>query len=168
MYEFLHISAVEAEPVEEPVSLEDAKKWAGVDHSDDDTLIESMIPGARYEAEFLTGRKLVPNAVTAVVRLTEAGPFSLPYGYTETLAVVDYETEEAVDTDDYKRIGGTLKLKISGTYQLTYTAGSSNAGLKQLVKMIVAYRYNNRSDDSESKLPADIIQKANQLRLEWL
>jgi len=44
-------------PVGEPVTLADAKQNLRVDHTDDDTLIASLITTARQQAEHRTGRR---------------------------------------------------------------------------------------------------------------
>lgn len=44
-------------PSAEPVTLTDAKLHLRVDHSDDDTLIASLITAARQQAEHRTGRR---------------------------------------------------------------------------------------------------------------
>lgn len=45
-------------PEQEPVTLDEAKNWLRVDHSEDDGLIGGLVAAAREECELITGRQL--------------------------------------------------------------------------------------------------------------
>lgn len=167
MWEVLHITVTESDSVEEPVDLPAAKAWAQVDHDDDDELIESMIPAARYEVEQMTNRKLVEHTVEISVSLTCAERFTLPYGKPTDLTLFDSDDEE-IDETDYLLRGSNLKIPYLGEYRITYTVGESTPALNELVKMLVAFRYNHRGDNAEATLPEEILQRAAKHRLPWL
>jgi uncharacterized phiE125 gp8 family phage protein len=58
---------IEVQPTSEPVSLTDMKNYLRVTVSNDDTLISSMISGARELVEAFTGRSYVPKGFIQVL-----------------------------------------------------------------------------------------------------
>lgn len=55
----IHSVRVLQAPACEPVSLEDAKSWCKVDHSEEDDIIELLVQAARERAEDIMGRALI-------------------------------------------------------------------------------------------------------------
>lgn len=162
----MSITATEANDATEPVTLSEAKAWANIDHTDDDGLVTEILKGSRYDIEQYTGRKLVSHQVTCLVSVSSEERFTLPYGKPANVLLFD-ENDVAIDTDLYKATGSSLKISEPGTYKITYTVGESSTALNGLIKMLTAYRYNNRGD-GEGSLPEDIQQRAVKHQLAWL
>jgi len=169
--EVLSITSVEASAPDEPVTVDEVKEWANIDHTDDDALLFTMIIGARQDVEAETGIKLVPNTVTVVVKAMCDERLYLPYVplITEAtpLSVADDLTDAEIDADGYKVKGGGIQLFAAGTYAVTYTTGGTTQALNELIKMLVAYRYNNRGD-GESGMPDEIKQRLLKYQKVWL
>ena len=157
------ITATEAENIVEPVTLEEVKRWARVDYEDDDELLTEMIPAAREAIERETNLKLVPHTVTVGGTLTRAGNFLLPYGTPTVTAVtlIDGEEDTALSSLEYQLRGRSLNVYGYGDYVISYTVGTTvSAGLKEAIKMLVAYRYNNRGDqEKQTGMPEDILRR---------
>lgn len=150
----------ESGEVTEPVTLAEMKDYlrlAGFDESGeftfDDSLIESMITGARERMEIYTDCSLVQKRISAVIT-NLCGNISLPAGpVTGTVTAVDSEGEDIVQTD-IKLIGTKfpdLKEPLQAEMTLTYDAGYASLpkGLKNAIMAEVAYRYENRGDEKE-------------------
>jgi hypothetical protein len=75
-----------------------------------------------------------------------------------------------VGSDYYLRANRFVVLNTAGNYQVTYTAGTTvPQALKEAIKMLVTYRYNNRGDqDKQQGLPEDIKQKVEKYVQIWL
>lgn len=143
----------------EPVTLAEMKDYlrlSGFDESGDfsfdDLLIETMITGARERLEIYTGCSLIPKTIEVVVT-NLAGNISLPAGpVTGVITAVDSEGTEIV-AGDIKLIGTKfpdLKSPCNSEMVLTYNAGYETIpkGLKNAIMAEVAYRYENRGDES--------------------
>lgn len=176
MINYLDIQVTEPVGPVEPVTLADAKAWANVDHADDDALITSMITGARQDIENATNLFLVPKVVVVFVESTnENGIIRLPYGVASDVVVKEVESDEtlsdlATGEDYYTRANQYVLPASTGTFQIGYTAGATvPAALIEAVKMLVAYRYNNRGDqDKQQGLPEDVKHKVEKYIQIWL
>lgn len=176
MINYLDIQYTEPAGPAEPVTLAEAKAWANIDYADDDALITAMITGARQDIENATNLFLVAKAVVLFVESTsESGIIRLPYGVASDVIVKRVEsnetlTDQAVGEDYYTRANQYVLPASTGTYQIGYTAGASVPdSLKEAVKMLVAYRYNNRGDqDKQQGLPEDIQKKIEKYVQIWL
>jgi uncharacterized phiE125 gp8 family phage protein len=173
---YLDIQVTEPETPTEPVTLADVKAWANIDFNDDDALITSMIIGARQDIENATNLALVAKGITLYAEASgDTDIISLPYGDASTIVVKGVESDETlsaktVGSDYYLRANRFVVLNTAGNYQVTYTAGTVvPQALKEAIKMLVAYRYNNRGDqDKQQGLPEDIKQKVEKYVQIWL
>ncbi|WP_425404618.1 head-tail connector protein [Hwanghaeella sp.] len=75
-------------PAAEPVSLEEAKEWLYVEHSDDDALISSLIRSARQEVERMTRRKLISQTLAQVLPCFPCGEIILEAAPVDAASVV--------------------------------------------------------------------------------
>jgi uncharacterized phiE125 gp8 family phage protein len=173
---YLNISYTEPEAPTEPVLLADVKAWANIDHTDDDALLTGMITGARQDIENETNTFLVPKEVIVHAESTaENDIIRLPYGVASSIVVSSIETDETLEeltagTDYYTRASMYVLPGSTGNYHIAYTAGASvPTALKEAVKMLVAYRYNNRGDqEKQHGLPEDIKKKVEKYQQIWL
>lgn len=69
---------VKTDPTEEPVTLEEAKLFLRVDHTDEDDLISSIITAARVWAEEYTQRAFVTQTLTLLLDKFPGGHMFLP------------------------------------------------------------------------------------------
>jgi uncharacterized phiE125 gp8 family phage protein len=174
--EILSISAEQAEGITESVTLAEAKRWANIEHDDDNDLLTEMITGAREDVERETNLKLVSNAVEMEVKLSNSSelvvlPYGLPSNVTVSEVDIDYEEITLVENEQYRSRSNGLSFSYPGTYKLAYTVGSGNVprALKEAILMIVAYRYNNRGDqEKQHGMPEDIERKLSNYRQVWL
>lgn len=171
MVEIISIKATEADEIEEPATLQEVKRWANVEHGDDDAMLFEMIIAARQDVELETGLKLVPHAVELHVSTTNGSELvNFPYGVATEMVVADDEDETLAIDSDYSLKRGGLVLNGSGYFKVTYTVGNNcPQGLKEAILMLVTYRYNNRGDQEKQQgLPEDIASKLSKYRKVWL
>ena len=161
------IRRVQAQSITEPVDRPDVKAWAIIDHNDDDDLIDKLITEVRTAIENKTKMSLVKRVITIVVQLE--GQFKLPYGPVRSIDTVVLNhgaVAETLTQDDYSTIGldnPIFRPKKCGIYQITYTAGYGVEGqynvsvpedLKNGIKQEIAYRYEHRGDETNTKSSA--------------
>ena len=178
MITLYNIQVNESSP-SEPVSLLEAKAWAVVDHDDHDDLLSSMITGAREDIEQELNLKLVDATALFYVNTTrdEEELISFPYAYSlswvddvEINLIEDGEADELqVINEDYY-LNGSLKIGSASKNKIEYTITPTvPTAIKEAIKMLVAYRYNNRGDqEKQHGLPEDILHKVSKYRQIWL
>jgi hypothetical protein len=71
--------------------------------------------------------------------------------------------------DDYY-FNGSLKIANASTNKIAYTITPTvPQSIKEAIKMLVAYRYNNRGDQElQQGIPVDILSKVSKFRQIWL
>jgi len=174
-----NIEVSEAEEITEPVSLDEAKAWAMVDHDDHNDLLTSMITGAREDIEQELNIKLVPATVSFHVTTTKEGeqvgqfPWVMSLSHVSDLEVSrveDGEENEVLTADDDYYFNGTLKIGSYGRSLVSFTLTPVvPQALKEAIMMLVTYRYENRgSQKDQHGLPADIERKIAKYRQVWL
>jgi uncharacterized phiE125 gp8 family phage protein len=175
-----NIQVTETGTPTEPVTVSDAKAWiGGLDGvTDFDGLIGTMITGARQDIENYLSLKLVPSTVSLYLDTTKCDeeitvlPYSLylPSSFTVFNQINKGEdpTAMAVDVDYY--LNGTLSFTTGGRYQLGYAVATTvPQTLKEAIKMLVAYRFDNRGDQEKQQgIPEDVISKINSYKQIWL
>lgn len=173
----------ESEEIEEPVLLPEAKEWMRVDHTDDDDLIDSMIVAARQDIEGFCEIKLVDSSVIAWYNVKDSeeefsqfigaipemiDPDSLEINY-----IVKGEDDELQTIDEDYYFDNSLSFGSTGKFKVEYDIATAliPESLKEAIKMLVAYRYQNRGDQDKSLqqgLPGDIISKVYKYKQVWL
>jgi hypothetical protein len=165
--------------VVEPVSLDEAKVWLQIDFTDHDLLLTSMITGAREDIEQELNLKLVDSTASFYADTTKNGEEISVFPYASSMAWVsnvavslleDGETDltQIEDSDYY--LNGTLKINGVQRSKVEYTITPVvPTAIKEAIKMLVAYRYNNRGDqEKQMGLPEDIERKVSKYRQVWL
>lgn len=154
------VQLAETAPVTEPVTLAEAKDYARIDGSTEDTLITSLIKVARLHCESFTGKSLIAKTVT-VTSFTFPYQFQLPYG--PLLAENNITKCVTIDQNDVEtnlnfevNLGLYPKLFILGgnqsyKFKLVYTAGFTTVpeDIKLAIKMLVNTLYERREDFSD-------------------
>jgi uncharacterized phiE125 gp8 family phage protein len=141
-------------PVTEPLTLQEAKEWLIVGHSQDDVIIRRLITAVRLMCESRTKRQFIACTVLVTANIVE--PFylpRLPVVSVESVTIRNPDTNiyDPVDTDKYYEDGETVVIKeytAYNRYQVNYTAGyeSLPEDLKQAMLHELAYRYENRGN----------------------
>lgn len=173
MISYDNIQLTNEDDVEEPVSKDEAKAFAKVDFDDDDDLIEGMILSAREDISKETNLPLVESAISFNVESTLGSEkIKIPYGKGQIsdLEILDEDEEALTEDDDYKIRGNMLFDLSKGFYTVSFSVVPTvPAAIKEAIKMLVAYRYNNRGDqEKQSGIPEDILYKISKYRDEWL
>lgn len=146
--------------VTEPITLQEAKDYARIDGTTEDTLITSLIKMARQHCESYMGKSIVLKTVT-IDSFTFPYQFQMPYGpLTNELNISKCVTidENNVETPLQYRVNAGLfpKLFILGgaqsyKFKLVYSAGFTTVpeDIKLAVKMMVNTLYERREDFSD-------------------
>ena len=163
----------------EPVSLNEAKAWLQIDFSDHDDLLSSMITGAREDIEQELNIKLVNSNASFYVTTTNDYEqlYVFPYasslswvGDVEINLIEDGEADELQTIDDDYYLNGSLKINSASKNKISYTITPVvPTAIKEAIKMLVAYRYNNRGDqEKQMGIPEDVKAKVAKWRQIWL
>jgi hypothetical protein len=163
----------------DPVSLDEAKDWLQIDFTDHDALLSSMITGAREDIEHELNLKLVAATASFYADTTKYGeqvdvfPYAFSMASVSSVSVSLIEDGEAdltqIEDSDYY-LNGTLKINGAQRSKVSYTITPVvPKAIKEAIKMLVAYRYNNRGDqEKQMGLPEDIERKVSKYRAIWL
>ena len=155
----------------EPVSLQTAKDWLRVTHSDEDDLITDLITVARKRIEQYCTRSLVSKTIVLTAYLDSY--LQLPYSPINEITEVVLGTGttdewDAVDADDYYVVGyyeKHFKHPTTGVFKITYTTlANSDYGLLNDLKRVLLWKYENRGDD-DSNMPVELMSNAKQLKI---
>jgi len=152
MNQILQIPIVTADLATEPVTLQEAKDWMAVTHSEEDDIIEEMITAARQMIEKYTGLSFGQKEITAVIQMDGCGtPYALPMGPTISIAAITshvaFESNDAlVAGTDYALVAGLLHNQVAGLMEIDYVAGFLELPeeLKHDVLRVTAWLYQNR------------------------
>lgn len=179
MISLINIQVSEAVSITEPVSLDEAKAWAMVDHGDHDALLTDMITGAREDIEQELNLKLVNSDASFYMDTTRGMEEISTFPYAMNLSQVDSvvvslledgEDDEILTGDEDYYLNGTLKIVSPSRSKIAYSITPVvPTSIKEAIKMLVAYRYNNRGDQEKQQgIPVDILTKVAKWRQIWL
>lgn len=144
----------------EPVTLAEAKDYARIDGSSEDTLITSLIKMARIHCESYIGKCIVLKSVE-INSFTFPYQFQMPYGPLTNIANISKCVtidQNGVETPLTYQVNAGLfpKLFILGgaqsyKFKLVYTAGFGEVpeDIKLAIKMLVNTLYERREDFSD-------------------
>jgi uncharacterized phiE125 gp8 family phage protein len=161
-------------PVTEPVSLTEAKSHLRITHTNDDTLIISLIKVARQQAESITLRSLASAVYDLSIDDFPTEEIVLPMPPVESITSIKYKDSDGVeatwDSDEwifynsepavilpaYGEAYPTFTPYPIGAVTIRFTAGYKTSGddadliipeeLKQAIKLLVANYYEYRED----------------------
>lgn len=88
---------ITTQPVIEPVSLDEIKSQLRIDHSDEDSLLESMIVAARIHCEDIARRAFITRTHTAKLDCWPYSIFELPYPPLIAITSIKYTDAEGVE-----------------------------------------------------------------------
>jgi uncharacterized phiE125 gp8 family phage protein len=163
----------------EPVSLDEAKAWLQIDFSDHDDLLSSMITGAREDIEQELNIKLVNSNASFYVTTTNDYEqlYVFPYAFSMSwvgsvvVSLIEDGEDDVTQTinDDYY-LNGSLKINSASKNKIAYSITPVvPTAIKEAIKMLVAYRYNNRGDqEKQAGIPEDVKAKINKYKQIWL
>jgi hypothetical protein len=176
VWKFQQIQVTEAGSITEPVTVDDVKEWIGGlgSSTDFDDLLASMITPAREDIENYIDAKLVDSTVNLYVDSTSEDDeitslpkvFSIPDTLTIT-KIVKGQTPENVVLDEGYYLNGSLTFYNTGKYNVEYEiTGEVPDTIKEAIKMLIAYRFNNRGDQQlQQGIPDDIKAKIDKYQL---
>lgn len=166
----VNFSLIQMVTAAEPVSVEEAKAYARVEHATEDDLFAGWIKAARAEAEAYTKRQFVTATWRYGLEFFPRGAICLPrprlitvasvvyadvHGVTQTLAADEY----GIDADSepgmiYPVNSWPVVKKRPGSVLITYTAGYGGAaavpeGIKVAIKWLVGWWNENREASPE-------------------
>lgn len=147
-------------PLEEPLSLEDAKNFMHIIEDDENTLIEDMIRSAREYAENYTNRQLEVATFELINEIIYCG-FKLPKNPVKSITKIEYMDSNGTyqimpNTDYYVYIdNGISKLHINKmpsykcdkrAFKITFVGGYDvvPSSIVSYIKMLVSTMYENR------------------------
>lgn len=173
---------IQAKPKVEPVTVQDFKKWAKIDLSEDDDMLDRILKASRIELEAYINQSLITQTVIAYWN-TYAQEVPLPRGpvksittveriyngVSTTLTPTEYETRGL----DFKRIvpdviyasGGRWKYALKVTYQAGYgdTGESVPEDIKEAILKTALSLYDNRENFVVGTIVAKLPNDAKKL-----
>ena len=161
-------------PDEEPISLEEAKRFARLhlDISDDDELVESLIQSARELLESRVARRFVEATLRETRTIPRDGRVKLLRAPVAEILSVEVDGEPL---DDLPPLQGEATLEITppgATVVITYRAGYGAANqvpeaAKTILKMLVAHWYGRRTPtnrEAQNAVPMHVDALCDSLR----
>lgn len=172
----------------EPVSLSEVKTHLRVTFNDDDVELYKMISRCRKRIENYCNISIVAQRIQVVARI--CGEWQLPYGPVTAVETVENRDKNAGsgptqytasaaewlldgdtfnDNDYPEHISTRDRFYPDNRSRITYTAGMEfvPADLKLAILSEIAYRYENRGDETTA-LSSAAIELANPYRKLWL
>jgi uncharacterized phiE125 gp8 family phage protein len=159
-------------PVPEPITLAEAKEYARIDGSTEDTLITSLIKVARLHCETYMGKAIIRKTVT-IDSFSFPYQWQIPYGplvsASDITKVVTIDQNNVETALNYQvNIGSFPKIAITSgnqsfKFKMVYVAGFTTVpeDIKLAIKMMVNTLYERREDFSDLQaIPSPLGVKA--------
>jgi uncharacterized phiE125 gp8 family phage protein len=159
-------------PLTEPITLAEAKEYARIDGSSEDTLITSLIKMARLHCESYMGKAIIRKTVT-IDSFSFPYVWQIPYGplvsASDISKVVTIDQNNVETALNYQvNVGLFPKIAITSgaqsfKFKMVYTAGFTTVpeDIKLAVKMMVNTLYERREDFSDLQaIPSPLGVKA--------
>jgi uncharacterized phiE125 gp8 family phage protein len=166
------IQFADVAPVTEPITLAEAKEYARIDGSTEDTLITSLIKVARLHCETYMGKAIIRKTVT-IDSFSFPYQWQIPYGplvsASDITKVVTIDQNNVETALNYQvNIGSFPKIAITSgdqsfKFKMIYVAGFTTVpeDIKLAVKMMVNTLYERREDFSDLQaIPSPLGVKA--------
>jgi uncharacterized phiE125 gp8 family phage protein len=166
------IQFADVAPVTEPITLAEAKEYARIDGSTEDTLITSLIKVARLHCESYMGKAIIRKTVT-IDSFSFPYQWQIPYGplvsASDITKVVTIDQNNVETALNYQvNIGSFPKIAITSgdqsfKFKMIYVAGFTTVpeDIKLAVKMMVNTLYERREDFSDLQaIPSPLGVKA--------
>jgi uncharacterized phiE125 gp8 family phage protein len=154
------IQFADVTPVTEPITLAEAKEYARIDGSAEDTLITSLIKVARLHCESYMGKAIIRKTVT-IDSFSFPYQWQIPYGplasASDVSKVVTIDQNNVETPLNYQlNVGLFPKIAITSgnqsyKFKMVYVAGFTTVpeDIKLAVKMMVNTLYERREDFSD-------------------
>jgi uncharacterized phiE125 gp8 family phage protein len=166
------IQFADVAPVTEPITLAEAKEYARIDGSTEDTLITSLIKVARLHCETYMGKAIIRKTVT-IDSFSFPYQWQIPYGplvsASDITKVVTIDQNNVETALNYQvNIGSFPKIAITSgdqsfKFKMIYVAGFTTVpeDIKLAIKMMVNTLYERREDFSDLQaIPSPLGVKA--------
>ncbi len=168
----------------EPVSSAEAKLFAKIPSTADDTVVTYLISSAREKMEKFTGCSLAPKTLIAEWdRLPSSGMLELPYGPIASVTSVIVVDQDGVEdtlvlNSDYWLSGKIwIKIKVGAIFpskvtrlKVTYTAGYGSTGvpalpaaLKESILKRIVTQYDFRENIAIGAIAQEMKNKSEEL-----
>ena len=154
------IQFADVAPVTEPITLAEAKEYARIDGSTEDTLVTSLIKAARLHCETYMGKAIIRKTVT-IDSFSFPYQWQIPYGplvsASDITKVVTIDQNNVETALNYQvNIGSFPKIAITSgnqsfKFKMVYVAGFTTVpeDIKLAIKMMVNTLYERREDFSD-------------------